>query len=196
MQAGTGPDTIANRQAAYVRRNVYSQLKRAKGVCVQTILGTNAAFLACRLAKKKPPELRSVTEACLSSLVAHDMAESRFAHHTRTTICGCRPSRMSTSMSNGIIAIRNSTLRTSTHDPDPQSLIAVAISSINAHANTTSGSEQGACGPGDTRWGIYCLQCMRLKTRFWLRGGTCGSSMAKKNLSCCASVISNRTAHA
>ena len=77
MQAGTGPDPIANRQAAYVRRNVYSQLKRAKGVCMQTILGTHAAFLACRLARKKAPELRSVSEACLASLVAHDMAEFR-----------------------------------------------------------------------------------------------------------------------
>ena len=145
IQAGTGPDPIANRQAAYVRRNVYSQLKRAKGVCMQTILGTHAAFLACRLARKKAPELRSVSEACLASLVAHDMAEfrtrnanlgkapdnsrtaqlvqlrgtqtkrtakhKRFAHHTRSTICGCRPSRMSTSMSNGFIAILNSTSR-------------------------------------------------------------------------------------
>ena len=92
MQAGTGPDPIANRQAAYVRRNVYSQLRRAKGVCMQAILGTHAAFLACRLAKKKAPELRSVSEACLASLVAHDMVEfrTRSAHLGKLVCEKCR----------------------------------------------------------------------------------------------------------
>ena len=92
IQAGTGPDPIANRQAAYVRRNVYSQLKRAKGVCMQTILGTHAAFLACRLARKKAPELRSVSEACLASLVAHDMVEfrTRSAHLGKLVCEKCR----------------------------------------------------------------------------------------------------------
>ena len=92
IQAGTGLDPIANRQAAYVRRNVYSQLKRAKGVCMQTILGTHAAFLACRLARKKAPELRSVSEACLASLVAHDMVEfrTRSAHLGKLVCEKCR----------------------------------------------------------------------------------------------------------
>ena len=159
---------------------------------MQTILGTHAALLACRLARKKAPELRSVS-ACLASLVAHDMGEfrtrnanlgkapdnsrttqlvqlsgtqtkrtakhKRFAHHTRATICGCRPSRMSTSMSNGFTAAHRELVIMS-HNRSLQLLI-LAMSLVNAHANTTSGSERGCAGrvipaggrgPGDTRW--------------------------------------------
>ena len=140
------PDQTRSQQAGCIcEEKCLFAIAKSKGCVYANHPWYSRSLLACRLARKKAPELRSVSEACLASLVAHDMAEfrtrnanlgkapdnsrtaqlvqlrgtqtkrtakhKRFAHHTRATICGCRPNRMSTSMSNGFIAILNSTSR-------------------------------------------------------------------------------------